>query len=227
MPLNVLIYAGAGTSADAVRHALLALRRLLAPNFAVSTITAAALLAEPWPPTCALLVVPGGADLPYCAALDGAGNRRIAQYVRGGGAYLGLCAGGYYGAARVEFERGDRRLAVVGRRELAFFPGTCRGAAWKGFEYASEAGARAAAMRVEGADDDGFACYFNGGGVFVDADALRDRGVEVMARYRDELDVDAGAGNAAVVYCKVGDGNVVLTGIHPEYAAQTLPRGPR
>lgn len=198
-----------------MRHALHSLRRLLSPYFAVSTLTAAALLAEPWPAQCALLVVPGGADLPYCASLNGAGNRRIAQYVRTGGSYLGFCAGGYFASSRVEFERDNKKLAVVGSRELAFFPGTCRGAAWKGFEYGSESGARAAAIQVDGGED--FNSYFNGGGVFVDADKLRDRGIEVMARYQDELDVDGGDGKPAVVYCKVGDGKAILTGIHPEY----------
>lgn len=31
-----------------------------------------------------------------------------ADYVEGGGAYLGLCAGAYYACARVEFEPGSR-----------------------------------------------------------------------------------------------------------------------
>ena len=39
-----------------------------------------------------MLVMPGGADLGYCRTLNGAGNRRIEQFVRRGGAYLGFCA---------------------------------------------------------------------------------------------------------------------------------------
>ena len=53
-------------------------------------------------------VMPGGADRPYCAALNGEGNRRIRAFVEAGGAYLGLCAGAYYASQRVEFELGSR-----------------------------------------------------------------------------------------------------------------------
>jgi glutamine amidotransferase-like uncharacterized protein len=40
-----------------------------------------------------LLAVPGGADLPFCKALNGAPNERIRRFVEEGGAYLGICAG--------------------------------------------------------------------------------------------------------------------------------------
>jgi len=58
--------------------------------------------------------------------------------------------------------------------------------------------------------------YYNGGGVFVDAETMKDEGVEVLASYSDELDVDGGKGKAAVVYCKVAEGATILTGPHPE-----------
>jgi biotin--protein ligase len=193
---------------------------LLSPNYAVIPVTDSVILKEPWTASCALLVFPGGADLGYCRSLNGEGNARIAQFVRRGGAYLGFCAGGYYGSQRCEFEVGDKKMEVVGSRELAFFPGTCRGCAFKGFKYQSEAGARASSLRVEkdsfvtGSVPLSFASYYNGGGVFVDADKLKDRGVEVLASYVEPVDVDGGT--AAIVYCKVGDGGVVLTGPHPE-----------
>lgn len=188
----------------------------------MTPVSASALTSEPWTATCALLVFPGGGDLGFCAALNGAGNRRIADYVRRGGRYLGFCAGGYYGCGRCEFEVGNGGLEVVGGRELAFFPGTCRGGAFGGFEYGSERGARAARVSVDGAlfgdgeRVDETVVYYNGGGVFVDAEAMADKGVEVLASYRDELDVDGGQGKAAVVYCTVGSGATILTGPHPE-----------
>jgi len=168
--------------------------------------------------------MPGGADLGYCRTLNGEGNRRIFQYVHKGGAYLGLCAGGYYGCAICEFEQGKPGMEVVGDRELAFFPGTCRGLAFPGFKYHSERGTRAAEVRVHrepllesgGAVPEVFRTYYNGGGVFVDAPKFKDRGVEVLASFTDELAVDPGEGQAAVVYCKVGDGAAILTSPHPE-----------
>jgi biotin--protein ligase len=168
--------------------------------------------------------MPGGADLGYCRTLNGEGNRKITQYVNRGGAFLGLCAGGYYGSARCEFMVGDKHMEVVGDRELAFFPGTCRGLAFPGFVYASEKGARAVGLKI---NKDAFATtgtsltetvksYFNGGGVFVDADAMKARGVEVLASYVEPLNVDSGQGTAALVYRKIGDGHIILSGPHPE-----------
>lgn len=157
----------------------------------------------------------------YCRSLNGEGTRRIEQYVRRGGSYIGFCAGGYFGSARCEFEVGNRQLEVVGSRELAFFPGTCRGCALKGFVYHSEAGAKAVELKIareafkSGIAPQSFRSYYNGGGVFVDAAKFADKGVEVLAEYTNPLDVEGGA--AAVVYCKVGEGGVLLTGPHPEY----------
>ena len=236
--MNILVYSGTwpcfpahnflthqighGSTVESVRHCLYTLRRLLSPNYAVIPVTETAILKEPWTASCALLVLPGGADLGYCRSLDGDGNRQIDQYVRRGGSYLGLCAGGYYGSAKCEFEVGNRALEVVGRRELAFFPGTCRGCTFKGFVYHSEAGAKAAKLKVncEAFQDDAvpgmFRSYYNGGGTFVDAEKFAERGVEILASYAEPLDVDGGDKSAAVVYCKVGEGHVVLTGTHPE-----------
>lgn len=197
----------------------------------MSTINAETIIKEPWGPTCSLIVFPGGGDLGYCRSLNGAGNRKVRQFVHMGGSYLGFCAGGYYGSARCEFEAGDDSLEVVGPRELELFPGTCRGSAFKGFQYDSEIGARAAELRVNksafpssGVLPESFKTYFNGGAVFVDAPKYADRGVEVLADYSEELDVDSGTGSAAVVFCKLGEGNAILTGPHPEFAAANISK---
>ncbi|KAK2624720.1 hypothetical protein QTJ16_005913 [Diplocarpon rosae] len=224
--MNVLVYSGSGSTIESVRHCLYSLRRLLSPNYAVIPVTNNVILKEPWTASCALLVFPGGADMGYCRSLNGEGNRRIEQYVRRGGAYLGFCAGGYYGSSRCEFEIGDRLLEVVGPRELAFFPGVCRGCAFKGFVYHSEAGAKAVNVEVDkeafktGIIPRNFRSYYNGGGVFVDAESFASNGVEVLAKYSGDIDVKGGP--AAVVYCKVGEGGAVLTGPHPEFAAINL-----
>ncbi|KAK4893869.1 biotin holocarboxylase synthetase [Elasticomyces elasticus] len=228
--VNVLVYAGGGATLESVRHATWSLRRLLGPNHAVLTVTGDQILKEPWAASCALLVMPGGADLGYCRTLDGQGNRRIKQYVLMGGAYLGLCAGGYYGTARCEFEAGKQGMEVIGDRELGFFPGICRGLPFPGFVYHSEAGTRAADLKMNqaalplkgGTVAESFRAYYNGGGVFVDAEKYADRGVEVLASYTEELAVHSGEARAAVVYCKVGEGRAILTGPHPEFSGTNL-----
>ncbi|RKU42996.1 biotin holocarboxylase synthetase [Coniochaeta pulveracea] len=227
--LNVLVYTGTGTTINSVKQCIYTLRRLLSPNYAVIPVTESALLKEPWAPSCALLVFPGGADLGYCRILNGSGNRLISHYVRNaGGRYLGFCAGGYYGSRRCEFEVGDPEMEVVGSRELSFFPGTCRGGAFKGFRYASEKGAKAVRLVTHPETFPGtevpeeFKCYFNGGSVFVEAERFAPDGVEILAEYADDLDVESGKRRAAVVYCKAGDGAALLTGPHPEFAAVNL-----
>lgn len=221
----IAFFIGTGTTGESVRHCIFSLRRLLSPNYAVIPITESILLKEPWSATCALLVIPGGGDLGYCRVLNGDGNRRISDFVRRGGSYLGLCAGGYYGSKRCEFEVGNKEMEVIGSRELGFFPGTCRGGAFKGFQYKSESGARAVTIKLsQEAFKDKMPSevtnYFNGGGVYVDAGArnMKDRKIHVLATYKDELDVDAGEEGAAVVLCEIGDGKVILSGTHPEYA---------
>ncbi|KAK4694483.1 biotin---protein ligase, partial [Lecanoromycetidae sp. Uapishka_2] len=226
--MNVLVYAGNGCTVEAVRHCVYTLRRLLSPNYAVISIEGKAIIEEPWTGTCALLVFPGGADLGYCRTLNGEGNRKITQYVERGGSYLGFCAGAYYASKRCEFEEGNKKLEVMGDRELAFYPGPCRGLAFPGFVYHSEAGARAVELRVsktsltKGSLPDIFRSYYNGGGVFVDAPKYKDHGVEILASYTQELKVDSGEGTAAVVYCKAGEGAAVLMSPHPEFAAVNL-----
>jgi len=213
---------GNGSTIESVRHCLYTLRRLLSPNYAVIPVTETVILKEPWTSSCALLVFPGGADLGYCRSLNGEGNRRIEQYVRRGGAYLGLCAGGYYGSSKCEFEVGNGKLEVIGSRELSFFPGICRGCAFKGFVYHSEAGAKAVELKVakeafkSGIIPQRFRSYYNGGGIFVDAGKFADKNVEILATYDDQTDVEGGDQPAAVVYCKFGEGGALLTGAHPE-----------
>ena len=208
---------------ESVRHCLYTLRKLLSPSYAVIPVSGDQIINEPWPPSCAAVVFPGGADQGYCRTLNGEGNRRIRHFVEAGGLYIGFCAGGYYGSGKCEFEVGDRLLEVIGDRELAFFSGIDRGGAFPGFVYHSEKGARAAELRVDkavlssGSVPNVFRSYYNGGGVFVDAAKHRDRGVEVLASYTEKLAVDSGEGAAAVVYCKVGEGAALLTGPHPEF----------
>ena len=212
---------GTGATAESIRHCIFSLRQLLSPNYAVIPINENVIVKEPWAQTCALLVMPGGGDLGYCRVLNGEGNRRVSEYVRRGGSYLGFCAGGYYGSRRCEFEVGNQPLEVIGSRELGFFPGVCRGAAFRGFDYQSEKGARAVKLRIpKGAFGDhvplSVTSYFNGGGVFVDAQGLKGRSVEVLASYDSEIHVDGGDGKAAVVFSKVSNGKAMLTGPHPE-----------
>jgi biotin--protein ligase len=188
------------------------------PGYAVSTIDAVGVCAGSWVERAAVIVMPGGADRPYQAALSGAGNRAIREYVLGGGSYLGLCAGGYYGAASIEFDRG-LPTAIVEERELKFFMGAAVGPAYGAGSYDpySERGARLSQLM----DQTGQVgpVYFNGGCYFPGAALIP--GVEILARYTD-IDDLMEEKPAAVIRCAVGKGVAVLSGVHPEYTGTVL-----
>lgn len=240
---------GPGTTIESVKHCTDTLRRLLSPYYAILNVTGSTLISEPWAASTSLLVIPGGADLPFCRELDGKGNAAITKYVRNGGRYLGLCAGGYYGSSRVEFEVGNLEMEVSGSRELKFFPGIARGAVFKGFQYGTQVNAKAAKIQVitenlpiknkdveTTLSKNPVYTYVDGGCLFVDAENFKQNGIEVLARYLDPLDIsgsDESKGDnidavnpAATVYCPVGKGCAILTGLHPEFTPDLLKRIP-
>lgn len=220
--MNVLVYSGPGTTIESVKHCVESLKLHLSPFYAVIPVTETVLLNEPWMFKTSALVIPGGADLPYCKLLNGNGNERIKKFVKLGGKYIGFCAGAYYASKRCEFEVGSP-LEVTGNRELQFFPGTKQGCAYKGFVYESHQGARATPLTVNKSVlskcSNTVYNYYNGGGVFLNA--LSHRGVEVLARYSESLDIEDDD-KAAVIYCKYGKGDVLLSGTHPEFTASLM-----
>ena len=213
--MNVLVYDGPGASPSSVSRALFTLRRHLGTRYAVQTISADALNSHPWTPTCALLVFPGGRDVPYLNALPQAAPI-IRNYIRDGGSYLGLCAGAYFASAHIEWEVGTMQ-EVVGDRPLGFYPGTCEGCTYKGFSYNSEAGAYPITLQPLDAFSDEIdpldGLYYNGGGHFIDADQKASEGVDSLMRYIG----GEGDGKVAAVACKVGRGIASLFGVHIEY----------
>lgn len=174
----------------------------------------------------ALLVMPGGRDLPYCAALNGTGNQRIRSYVHKGGRYLGFCAGSYYASGFCEYLVGDTKAEVVGKRELGFFPGICRGPVFPAQMYNNERGGRQVKLDVDktffqGYDLSSFRCYYEDGGSFVNAHTFQDSNISVIATYTDETALET-QGRAAAVHCPVGNGQAVLIAVHPEFAPEDL-----
>lgn len=210
LAMNVLVYNGPGVSQTSLAHTLSSLRSLLVPHFAVQTISASALTSQPWSNTCALLVVPGGRDVPYVSSLANA-NTSIISYVQRGGAYLGICAGAYYASRRIEWETGTK-MEVSGDRPLGFFGGVCKGSVYPGFAYESEDGARAVFVEDVETGELVHGMYHNGGGEFVGAESFPS--TTVLARYTE----GEGEGKVAAVCCRVGKGTAVLWGTHPEYS---------
>lgn len=231
--LNVLVYSGPGIGPNAYSYLLRTLRQFFSHRYAIIPVEPETLHKEPWESKAALLVIPGGRDIPYSEAMNGEINQRIKNWVEGGGKYLGLCAGGYYGSGKCVFEP-STPMEVIGDRELAFFKGTCLGCAYPGYNYKTEDGARAAEISVNKRafgskilplwekDPSHIRNYYNGGGFFLTDNC--DENITVLANYSDVLTdprdrtKNMEGEQAAIISCKVGKGIAVLSGVHPEYA---------
>ena len=153
-----------------------------------------------------LIIIPGGRSLPFYEKLGEAGNQNIKNFVRQGGAYLGLCAGAYYASQQTVFAK-NLPLELLLSSKLNFFEGAAIGPVFaeNEFAYGTENGAR----WVEIIWNDGKTdrVYFNGGCYFEGAEA--DIKASVLARYKKN-------GKAAIIACSVGLGYAILSGVHPE-----------
>ncbi|OCF57904.1 biotin-[acetyl-CoA-carboxylase] ligase [Kwoniella mangroviensis CBS 10435] len=224
---QVLVYSGPGVSPLSLSHTILTLSLLLLPHYTVQPATPEVLSSQPWEPSCALLIIPGGRDLPFVEELTikRKVTKRIKEYVEQGGKYLGICAGAYFGTKQVKFDVGGG-MEVVGERDLAFFPGSSEGPTFPGFQYASESGSRAVSLFLEPSPSSSSSShrsidhlYYNGGGHFV-LPSPKPSNVEVLARYADTgKDEDP----IAVVLTRNGKGKSILCSIHPEYPLNDPP----
>ena len=212
----IYIYNDKGASKTGIENSKDAISTLDPQLYVVKEINAEQTINGEWRKDAAAFIMPGGADLPYCKKLNGAGNAHIKEYVEAGGTYIGFCAGAYYGSHYCEFHKGDTRgYEVLGERELSFFPGAAAGPLLAPYDYASKAGSRIANIKWHQSDES-YNVYFNGGCYFKDAD--QSRNVRILANY-----TNAGFdGLAAIVECQVGKGKALLCGVHPECGAENL-----
>lgn len=222
---NILIYAGPGVGPKSLANTVELLQSLVADTYIIKTVGPDTLINTAWLIDTALLIMPGGADLPYMEQLHGIGNNNIRDYVQKGGKFLGICAGAYYAADRIEFAKGDARLEVTGERDLKFFPGVVQGPTYSGFDYLSPqniAGMRAATIFWQAgypfAKDQNISVYYNGGGHFLDATNYSD--ITILAYYAPEISQDIN--RVAIVECNVGKGLAILSGIHFEWGPEAL-----
>jgi biotin---protein ligase len=212
---SIFIYRDEGVCPSSLSATIHSLKE--ATSCPIKLVKRETFLENGWEDKAAMVVFPGGRDVPYFEALKGAANLRIRNYVMNGGRYLGICAGAYYGSASICFEPGNA-LEVIASRELAFFPGCANGPALGlgQFVYDSPAGARIVSLSLM---DKYFSkpdakAYYNGGCTFAQAQTFPN--VTVLAHY-DELKE-----SPAIILCQVGKGKALLSGVHPEYRARDL-----
>lgn len=214
---KILIYAGSGANNFCIKALIWALKvEKLDSIYELTLVDHNHFLGNQWQKETDLVIFPGGRDLPYHHALKGIGNSQLLEFVRLGGNFLGICAGGYYGCASVEFEKGGS-LEIVQERELRFFPGIARGPAYGvgKFRYQSEKGAQIAQLNLfspSSSFNRSSSAYYNGGCSFIKAEQYEN--VSILAQYTNIKDRPA-----AIVKCSVGTGIAILSGVHPEYSA--------
>jgi biotin--protein ligase len=207
---QILIYVDKGADPFCIKALVHALQQeLLKTSYSIKFTNHQLLQTSLCDRSTKLLIFPGGRDIPYHEALQGSGNEHIARFVQKGGAFLGICAGAYYGSASIEFEKGGP-LEVVASRELRFFPGTAQGPAYGLgiFDYSHQQGARIASIEV---NKDTYYSYYHGGCAFIGEE--KNPNVLTLARY-----ADIEKKPPAIVRCHVGLGVAILCGVHPEYS---------
>lgn len=206
MKKKILIYRDQGVLPQCFTHTFTTLNNHLGTRYEIKAISSKEILENAWEKTTALLVFPGGADIPYMKLLQGKGNQKIQNYVQNGGSFLGICAGAYYSGGKVEFALGTP-MQVKEDRELKFFPGTVRGPLLSG---------NLAKIFSNFLPNESLKTYYEGGGYFYQPEKYKN--VSVLAFY------DAKKKFPAIVECGVGKGKAILTGVHLEYCPELLTK---
>ncbi len=219
---NILVYYDEGVSLRSCQNLCRLFFEILPKeHYRIAKITSQELTSKPWQENTALLAFPGGRDIPYHNMLSGIGTSSIKNFVEQGGAYLGICAGAYFGSKSFIFEKG-MPIEVIAERDLGFFPGVARGSALGigKFCYLTEKGAESCRVlwAEDGKDPITFYSYFNGGCYFEHPERYPE--ITVLAHYKD-------ISKAAIVYNQIGKGRALLSGVHFEYSPQNLNKDPR
>ncbi len=141
---------------------------------------------------CRILIMPGGRTPQMLDALGPEGLRRIRQFVRDGGRYVGICAGAYLAAETVEVPGRPAGLGIID------------------IENRRRAGEGLRTLHLPGTDDTLLAgcqktmrIWYKNGPVIEPG-----KGVTTLATYA--------GGGAAIVRAKCGKGEVVIFSPHPE-----------
>ncbi|MDN3503944.1 MAG: BPL-N domain-containing protein [Rhabdochlamydiaceae bacterium] len=210
--MNILIYKGEGVSPLSLKKTAL-MAKVWDPSAQVTLVNSTHLGLTGWMKNASTIIFPGGRDIPYHNALKGAANQNIRQFVEEGGLYIGICAGGYYGSSKIEFESGFQN-EVIAERELKFFPGKAIGTLFNPgtYVYDSEHAACDATVSFHG---ESHQIYYNGGCYFEKANSF-DK-VQVLAHYDDHPSKPA-----AIIECKVGKGRAILSGVHFEFSPKEI-----
>jgi len=141
---------------------------------------------------CSALIIPGGYTASYVSTLGEDGFEEIRRFIKGGGLYIGICAGAYIAAERVEVEGRPKGLGIIDIENVRR----------RGMGLVKITITNMSHPLAEGCPKTMSIWYQNGPYM------KPGEGVEVIARYDEEY--------AAIVCSTYGDGVVVVFSPHPE-----------
>ncbi len=153
-----------------------------------------------------LLCMPGGDMYQYAQDLHILGANNIKSFINGGGAYIGICGGGYY-AGREVYWRGDKLVMI----SLDLFPGITQGPDNNIIPYPEYGMCKIDIIDslhpiTASEPDTAWILYYWGPAFFPDTNAT----VDILGTYNS-------GGDAALCAFSYGEGRVFLTGPHPEF----------
>ncbi|TVQ00271.1 MAG: biofilm PGA synthesis protein PgaC [Planctomycetaceae bacterium] len=158
-----------------------------------------------------VLIMPGGSGSGQSRNLEAEGREAIREFVRGGGGYVGICAGSYLATSHYEWSLHLINAQVVDREHWARGTGTCRlklTAVGR-----SELGEPAEEVDV----------YYGQGPLLAPHDRVDLPAYETLAEYASEI-AKKGAptgvmiGTTAIARAEFGAGRVICYSPHPEVA---------
>jgi len=158
-----------------------------------------------------VLIMPGGSGSGQSRNLEAEGREAIREFVRGGGGYVGICAGAYLATSHYDWSLHLINAQVVDREHWARGTGTCR---LKLTEVGrSELGEPADEVDV----------YYGQGPLLAPHDRVDLPAYQTLAEYASEI-AKKGAptgvmiGTTAIARAEFGAGRVICYSPHPEVA---------
>jgi glutamine amidotransferase-like uncharacterized protein len=158
------------------------------------------------------LIMPGGADLPYCEKLTEPALQNIRDYIENGGNYIGICAGAYFACTAIEYNKGQTD-EICGPRALGLVNAIAYGSHPQLAPYYDDTINTASVVNLIDQFGVPTHSFYHGGPAF----ALNDPDVRVVTQYAEIDNVPP-----AVITKQIGAGNVLLVGVHPEMTESAI-----
>lgn len=205
---RIIIYKDTGVSLFYNMMLRKELKRILGTG-PIQTLDGVECRTSQWHTMADTLIIPGGKSKHYSQQLTGEGNASITNFIKNGGNYLGICAGGYYGCKRIEFEIGTTN-EIIKEGNLDLLDCTASGTLYRG--SFDESKYHQIPLVFEGKIVDNV--HYLGGCYF---DNLPNE-IDIIATY-SSFDY-----KPAIIKFKYGKGTVILSGVHPEMSPPLLQR---